>query len=401
MKGLNQMLVAGSALLLLGASAVRSAELVSRQIEQPPDLLAEPGSNRGLFKLGMFEIIPQIAGGMTYDNNIFATSDNTVDDFIWNIAPGLSAVALDAESGKTISLSYVPSFNFYTDNTDNNYTAQSASLSARLPFTKLTLGMDGSFNSQQYARVGAGELVNSDSYVAVLSSRYEIGPKTSVEVNAQANGQTGDGLINNNTFGNIDWFNYRYSEKLALGLGASFNWTLVQDASDQTFQQVLTRADYRMTEKLALNAMVGIEFRQYDGNASSTVRPVLTLGASYRATEKTTFNLSAYGRTQSSAEQTNQNYYATGFSLNAIQQFTQKLSATAFASYEYNRYFSVFDGVPSDGPTDLITAGASVNYQIKERWTVSIFYYYSHNSGNESSNNYDDQRTGIQTSWRF
>lgn len=401
MKAQNRILWVVAVILLPGASVLQAAELISNQVEQPPDLLAAPGSNRGLFRLAMFEIIPQIGGGVMYDNNIYTTSDNKVDDFIWNITPGLTAVAVDSESGKTISLSYIPSFRLYTENTENNYVAQSASLGATLPFSKLTLGMGGSFTSQQYSQVGAGQLINSENYQAQLTSRYEAGAKTSVEVNALANGQTGEGLIANHTFGNINWVNYQNSEKLTVGLGAGFNFMTVENAPDQTFQQALARGDYRVSEKLILNVIAGAEFRQYDTDVSSTIRPILTLGASYRATEKTSFNLTGYGRTASSTDQTNQNFYATGFTLNAVQRFTEKVSVTAYGGYEYNRYFSTLQGVGANGPTDLITLGAMFNYQIRERWTAGVYYFYRRNSGNQSINSFNANQAGIQTSWTY
>lgn len=349
----------------------------------------------------MFEFIPQITGGMTYDNNIYATSINHVDDFIWSLSPGLTVVAQDSNDGKIVSINYVPTFVFYTDNTTNNYIAQSASVTATLPLAKLTLGLGGTARIQQSAVVGTGQLVQTRDFGGEVSSKYAIGAKTSIEVNGQVRISEGDDLIGHDIWSNNDWINYAFSEKLSLGLGCVFGYVTIQDQPHQTFEDALIRADYTVSEKLSLNASAGPEWRQYDGQSPDTLDPVVTIGGSYRVREGTTLNLEAVGAIHASLNATGQNYYGAGVRLDVVQRLSNRFTLTAGAGYENDRYYSVSPGVAADEPNDLFVVGGMVTYQIRERWTANVFYNYRRNSGNASITGFNANQAGIQTSWRY
>ncbi len=401
MKAHNCVGWAGLAVTLLATGIAYSAELITSHVEQPPDLLAQPESNVGLFRLAMFDFIPQISVGMTHDDNIFATATNLVADFIWTVAPGITAVASDLESGKMMSLSYTPSFVFYTENTSENNIGQSVALSAKLPLARLTLGLAGALTMQQSAVVGTGQLVQTRTYTGAPTAKYELGARTSVEVNAKVSLQEGQGLVGNTTWGNNDWINYNSSEKLSLGLGVTFNYTTIQDSPDQTYEQALVRTVYTISEKVVLTATAGPEWRQYSGQAPSTLNPSVAIGCSYKVREGTTVNFDAVGRIQASVDVTGQDYYATSFRLYVVQGLTDKLSLTASGGYEHDRYYAVVTGVTADQPNDLFTVGGSLNYQIRKKWTAGIFYNYRRQSGNATLNEFTDNQAGIQTSWRY
>jgi len=401
MKAGKRIGLAATASLLLATAVTYSAELMTLQVEQPPDLLLPPESRRGMFKLGMFDIIPQLAVGMTYDNNIFATSVNTVSDYIWTIAPGITAIASDPQDGKKFLLSYVPSFVFYTKNPEENTVGQSVRVSSLLPLARLTLGLDGTVNIEQSAVVGTGQLVQTRSYTAAATSKYEVGAKTSVEVNGKMFFENGESLIGNSTWGNNDWINYSLSDRLTMGLGVTFNYVTVENAPNQTYEQALVRAAYSFSEKLVLNVTVGPEWRQYGGGAPDTLSPAVGIGASYRILRNTTLNLTAAETIQTSLDLTGQNYYGKNIHLYIVQKLTDKLSLSIGGGYEHDRYYSVVSGVPPDQATDLYTAGTGLSYQILERWTAGIFYNYRQNTGNASVNRFNDNQAGIQTSWTY
>lgn len=389
-------------LLLLTASAgVRSAELITTQVERPPDLLTPPPSHQGLFHLGMFEFIPQMAVGMTYDDNIFATPTNTVEDFIWTIAPGLTAVASDPRDGKLFSVTYIPSFVFYTENPEENNVGQVATLTATLPVNRLTLGLDGSASIQQSAVQGTGQLIETRTYMGQATSRYTFSGRTSFELNGGVRVQEGDTLIGNTTWDITDWLNYTNSARLTLGVGTSFNYQTVENAPNQTFEALLFRAIYTVSQRLVLRAVAGPEWRQYDGARSDTVYPFVTVGATWQIGDHTTVNFDAVGRVQASLDETGQNYYQAMFRLYLIQHLTEKLSATVGGGYEHDEYYSVVSGIPSDGPVDMVTLGASLNYQIRPRWSAGIFYNYRDSNGNATINSFTDNQAGIQSSWRY
>jgi hypothetical protein len=385
----------------MSTAGAQSAELITTQVERPPDLLAPLPSHQGLFHLGMFQFIPQMDVNMTYDDNIFATPANKVHDFIWTIAPGITAVASDPRDGKLFSLSYIPSFVFYTENPDQNNIGQVGTLAARLPLNRLTLGLGGTAALQQSALQGTGELVETRTFTGQATSQYALSGRTSAELNGGVSVQDGEDVIGNTTWDASTWLNYTNSAHLTLGIGASFNYQTVEDSPNQTFQSLLFRAVYTINERLVFRAVAGPEWRQYDGARSDTVEPFVTLGASWQIGNRTTVNFDAAGRVVPSLDTSGQNYYMAMFRLYLIQNLTEKFSITAGGGYEHDHYYSTVSGVPSDGPVDMLTLGGSLNYQIRPNWSASIFYNYRDSTGNATITSFTDNQAGIRSSWHY
>src|SRR5258708_3315265 len=94
---------------LLGALALPalSQEMVA---ETKPPL--EPP-----LRYGPFDILYAIRGGMVYDDNIYISHTNKQSDVIWTVAPNVTIGAGDyrEQQASMLSLSYTPSFIFFTD----------------------------------------------------------------------------------------------------------------------------------------------------------------------------------------------------------------------------------------------------------------------------------------------
>jgi len=78
----------------------------------------------GAYAQTRIEVTPMITVSETYDDNIFLTKNNKVSDFITVVTPGI-VLGLHQEH-TDLQLRYAPSFYWYADRSDLNYTAQSA-----------------------------------------------------------------------------------------------------------------------------------------------------------------------------------------------------------------------------------------------------------------------------------
>jgi hypothetical protein len=84
-------------------------------------------------QLGPFRLLPSLELSMEYDDNILLTKDNTIDDLIWHITPG---IVLELPSRKyAIRLGYQADILRYMDNTDLDTVHHNALADARVTFS--------------------------------------------------------------------------------------------------------------------------------------------------------------------------------------------------------------------------------------------------------------------------
>lgn len=68
-------------------------------------------------------LMPSLAVGERYDDNIFQSNTGTVDDFVTVVTPGIRVHYVPA-SDTELDVEYRPSFEFFADNSDQNHIAQ-------------------------------------------------------------------------------------------------------------------------------------------------------------------------------------------------------------------------------------------------------------------------------------
>jgi hypothetical protein len=94
--------------------------------------LAGPAAAQSLLQLGPFRILPSLEFSLEYDDNVFLTPDNEVDDFIFHIVPGV-AIELPARR-YAIRLGYQADILRYADNTDLDTVHHNLLADARVNF---------------------------------------------------------------------------------------------------------------------------------------------------------------------------------------------------------------------------------------------------------------------------
>src|SRR5260370_7517365 len=113
-----------------GLSSSGSAQDATRPGLPPP-----AGASPDLLHYGIFDVLPNLRGGATYDDNIYISSTNRQSDAILSIAPGVLLGAGDyrAKEESLVSIAYSPNFILYTDHPRNSAIDQDPALNAQWP----------------------------------------------------------------------------------------------------------------------------------------------------------------------------------------------------------------------------------------------------------------------------
>ena len=383
-----------------------------------------------LFHWKMFNLHPRLATSLTYDDNINLRKTNALQDITWIVAPGISAVAGDPSSGfsKLFSVDYGASILTFLKHDEFSAVDHSAKIAGLLPFAKLTLGVSAGFQKLSTPEVELGIRVQRQLYTAAATSRYEISPKTSVEVNGGYNKTEYNDkrLIGSDELSNQNWINNQVSSKVNLGLGLGAGILTQDRGPKQTYERALLRAIYVLTGKLDLTASAGVEWRQYKSfnhlerlviisptnitftttniseKAASRVSPIFDIGANYRPREGTTLRLDLFRRDQNSPTLAGYNYISTGINVSLQQRFWERFSATFGGTFENSSYHAELKNQNLNREDYYYAVNAGLDALITQRWVAGVVI--QHRSSDSSEKNgtiFDNNQVVLQTSYSF
>jgi hypothetical protein len=374
------------------------------------------------------DLFPHAAATVAYDDNILISATNQIDDVIWTLSPGLtiaggnvasylpSAVTVEQLRGllyyslvedvskptRFFALDYTPSFNFYTENSKHNFIGQSGKFSGGYSLTRLALGLDFDYEDTEVKNNDVGTLTEIATYNPRLRTRYDFTDRTSLEVNGQYYllSYADDRYQGYDQLGNENWLNHQFADRLNLGLGAGFGLFFPDASDDQTYEQILTRAVYRLSGKLYFSSAIGVEFRQYDSGQSGTIHPVFSLTSVYQARENTQFVFEGHRRDQPSPY-ANYNYATFGGSANIRQLLFTRLTAIASLGYDYTEYRNTGNATDISRTDDYLFGRLRFEYEFNRHLLGAVYYNYLRDDSSLDSFSYDNNIVGLQLQWRF
>src|SRR5450759_3674695 len=408
-------------LLRIGTSALAQDE----SAKTPDDSAAKTSVEKAPLelRLGPFDLHPRVTTGLTYDDNILFSSANPEADAFWTIQPALQAVAGDdaaliayrdlnydvlnlapgntivqppeAWPGKLLILDYGPRFQFFDQYTANNSIDQFGTLNLLWPLNRLILGFKQDYQLQKTTIIEAGIRTTVETISSTLAAAYQIGEKTSLESNFRriSVGYDQLGLIGYTEYNTEDWFNYVVTEGLPVSVGVLAGLDEVADHQGQTYEQLRARARYNYTEKLAFDASVGGELRQYENGNGDTFSPVFSLSGAYRPAERTTVSLTGY-RQQNASVFNGYNYTSTGATLSLRQGITDRYTADLSVGY-YTLDYAPTSGALIKYTDEYYTARIGLEAKIIRHLTGKIFYQLISRQS-PAAGNINDNQAGVQ-----
>jgi len=376
----------------------------------PDPLPADPWKREPetTLRYGAIDVYPFLRGSVLYDDNIYITEENKEPDVIWALAPGILLATGDYRKREEnlAALQYSPTFLLFTDNSGNNAVDHDAQGRVQFHPGNTTLQLYQGFQRYSGAVADVGSRVSRNIYTTEGSAKYEISPKTAVELQARQAIIDYEDSSEAPVDGYKEWtvslfFDYALTPKVKIGPGFSAGWMDVPDSVNQTYQQVLARASYEVSEKLDLNCTVGGEIRQFEGDRDNRFNGVFSIGARYQPLENTFLTLDAYRRDEASVALVNQNYTFTGFSASARQNFAVLYSAALTGGYYHADYHSTVEGGSSDRDDDHFYVRLEADWNATGRLTVGAFYQYRSNDSSAAGFSFDNNQFGLKASYRF
>jgi hypothetical protein len=238
-----------------------------------------------------------------------------------------------------------------------------------------------------------------------MNTSYDLSGKTflSTGFSSLVTEYDSSSLFSSANFSENLFLNYRYSDKLVVGVGGTGGYDVVDDPNPgQTFEQANLRLTYQASGKISLNVSGGVEFRQFEHNSRSQyVSPVFDLALSYQPFDPTTLTLSGSRTTYNSGVLAGQDFAQTSINASLRQRLLQRFYFTISAGYQNSDYFSTVNGVIANRRDNYYFAEPSLDFSITRFWTIGGYYLHRQNDSASQNFSFYDQQVGVRTTLTF
>ena len=375
-------------------TGAEGAPELSEEVGEPVELLptTEPGGG------ARWRIAPHIQAKVTYDDNIFIQPSHERGDFIFTLAPGITFGYWELEEGRDyfqwkdagslierargnfLIADYTAFFLGFARTSSENTVDHDGRVAFRWELAKLTLGATLAAGSNTEADPDVGERVRVRSLAINITSRYQVSDKTLLGLALSNTINDPDGFIQTTEWRAEGFAQYAITPLLQLGLGLAGGRLDVAEGSDQTFEQILARAEYSLTDKLAAQFSGGVEFRQFDASTSERTSPVFALGIDWRPAAATEVTLSAFRRVGASALLVDENFTITGFEATFRRALRGGLQFSLAGGYHVVSY--TFAGGGENRTDHYVFVRPGLFYRFTDRLQVGLTYQYRRNESN-------------------
>ena len=360
------------------------------------------GFAENVLKYGPFDVRPHMSGTVYYDDNIFIRPDKE-SDVIWTLSPGVVIGAGDYRERveNLFTLAYTPTFIVFTENDTENAIDHQAQLVGQLRAAAWTLRLQQDVSVYSGSVVDVGNRVDRRIYNTELVTKYEISPKTAVELDGRQTINDYDEASDYNEWLVALWMDYWITPKVKVGPGITAGFLDIENSVNQTYQQALVRVAYSLSDKLEVRASAGGQWRQFQGDEPSRANGVFSLGAAYKPVEKLSLTLEAHRKDQNSVSLPDQNYTDTGFNLGIRYALDERWAVRLDGGYDNLDYDSNQSGVSATREDDYFFVKFGVDWNVGSRCVVSASYQYREDDSSDPNYSFDNHQVGLSCVYRF
>jgi hypothetical protein len=342
--------------------------------------------------------------GETYDDNIFI-SQNKRADLYTHITPFLDFVRGDKTAANTNYFNVIvrPTIFLYDRFSGENRTDWYADALYQHNWTRLSLSIEQQFEELTDPSIDVGAFFKRDIYTTTARGSYDYNDKLSLGGSETMRFSYFDQTAISKT---EEWITdlyarYQLAPKLSLGFGPRIGLVDITGAPDQSYEDLLARLTYDVSDKVTLTGEAGGEARQFHGSGNR-VFPIFDFSVNYTPFDGTTLTLSGYRNDVISYSEVGDDYLSTTVQLNARQRFLRNFYFLLSGGYSMADYQGI-EGTTGGGNRrdNYYFINAGVEWDPREWLNVSARAQYSEDDSNFVQNSFDDSQVNIQAAVQF
>lgn len=407
MKLQNVVLAGVAAVVLASAAQAQDARVVP-----VAERVANNNQNLGV-RAGGFVVVPKVDLEETYNDNIYATTNNTESDFITTVRPEVAARS--NWSRHALNAKVNAEWNKYADNSREDHTNYFAGVDGRVDVLKETsIGGGVAFARDHEDRGNPNSLGASTEPTQVDIATGRIGAyrglgRFNARVDSEVkdmdykNGFTnGGGLVDNNLRDRTEYtqtarVGYKATPGTELFVRGSLD-NRVYDRKGTTANvnrssrgdKVVGGVAVEVTGKTKAEAYAGYMHRDYTDVTRKDVSDVTYGGKlTWNPTQLTTVTGSVDRDVEETVTAASSSYVNTAYRVGVQHALTRSLVATGGLGYANNDYKGFAANQRDD---DMISADAGVKYYLNRFLSAGVKYSYFDRDSNVAGGDYDRNR---------
>jgi hypothetical protein len=396
------------------------------QLEEGPRSFFDAEAEDSLAKFlnwGALNARPHAELKAYYDSNLSLKDRAEEEDFVWRISPGIlfGVGEFRGDRGNYITLDYTLTGSIYTKYSDYNSVDHDVAMRAGWRASKFSVDLLQSYVTSSGKQVEAGSFIDQESFLTALALRYDVSDKTFAELNGRQSLVSSDAVVRDgpddqlttvNEWAAEAWFNYRVSEKVTIGAGPTIGWRDIHDfetpnvgdthdSPNQTFEQLMVKGSYLLSEKLAFNGAAGLQFSQFQGGSEEGPNLIAEVGSTWKMQENTQISLSIFRRDEVSVSVQSQNYLGTGVRATVQHRFREKYLLTLQGGYENYDYYGTSNGADIDRNDDYFWLSPVAAFQVDDRTLVGAFYQFRDRESSLDGLDFANHQVGMFVKYAF
>lgn len=359
---------------------------------------------RPLAQWGPVEIRPHFAYRVLYGDGILRVPGEPANTTIQTITLGTLF-----EIGKHWNLDYGLARSFSSSRLLADTTDQNANLKGTYSFDEWTAHFRFSYGTNSPTLVETGQQTHERTLGSGFGVSRELGERTQLEFTFDRNARYANPLTATSTWTGSDWvqwtgsawLNYHASTKFTFAIGSQLGYDEIVAAPDMKSYRSQARVTWQPTEKLALSAEGGIEYRKFTSRIAGQLRtPTYSFSGTYRPFQTTSLTVS--GSRQASAS-----YYSdlitkgSQWTIGLNQRLLARYFISVSASHGKTNYLIPEQGFVVSRNDEYDSIHLALSTVFLKRASGSIFFEQSHNSSNAAGLAFTSHQIGGELSYRF
>lgn len=364
---------------------------------EPPRALPADLTAGGAGPVKRFQF--SLGAGVLYDDNIYLSPREEVEDLIYRISPEVRLAWGDVleRERSFLLINYRPDVLIFHHTSEENTVEHAARVAGLRRFTRGAVGAEAGYRRLSDSTVDLSSRVARHVFDARVLLTYGWGARTSVDTALvwEAADYDDGRFADHQEAAHEIFVDYRFSDKTRAGLGISYGILDVEGQSrTQTFQRAMVRAETEATGRLTLDGRAGLELRQTAAGDDAT--PVFGLGLRYQAREGTLLTLDGEREVEASGSMEGLNYVRTSVRAGLRQRMGSRFVLQLEGGWEgYDYQAADARGRLQARSDDYFFVRPALVYDFRENIQAEAFYRWSTNDSSVEGGGFHHVQSGV------
>jgi polysaccharide biosynthesis protein VpsM len=319
-----------------------------------------------------------------YDDNIFLTRSDKVDDFITYISPGIG-LSLRSQTSQ-LSLNYIPTFSFYSNNSDLNETSHQFTATGNFALSEkasaeLTHTFIKSSETQDFVDIAdIGPITRRiEKRLNIFNTNFTYQLTQHIDYTLGIRYSDLDypepDLSEVKTYSGNMRIAYRFSESLSFSAGGNFVKYDYRPDSDATMQEYTAGLTYRFNPAYSISITGGPSITKIEDTGETDTG--YGGGIALTRTDERGSATLAVRQTIIAGVESGEPLTSREAALRITRELTPRWNITLSGSY--NKYESVENDTTDE---DVVRLGGSITYSLSPWANLSLNYSFSDHEDN-------------------